>query len=387
MAVDVYSFFVNCGNTCLVLDRDRGLAVIIDAGYGDTLVLKNGNSFFAQQEIGRYSADIAWVIQAVQMLCLGFAKILIVLTHPHKDHYNLLTRIISGFEPESQMFFVMGGTDSRLDRNMYYYPGHISKSRLPVGDYPYYTIVDFNEYISLIWSRNAAAINDLNPIFDVNSQFFQQALVNFCGANCISFRRTGGKTSHVHGKNIMVKYLTSGQNILVFMGDAIWDNNTSPAILAELRRNIISWYQIPHHGSSTDYSNIWTENLNDVSEYAVLSSLYGKYNGIPYAPLIERVCTTRPNPPGDLICADSGDSSIIGFNTIPFLQGYINIPVYRTPFERFLHNLRQLYVVGVFPAQLPLKSTQTEARLIFQNSIPPAPSDSNIQGYVHYAFN
>lgn len=308
MTVHVFSFFVGFGSACLVVDTNNRLAILIDAGTTGLLFSyqsKNSNT----PKI--YSADIDQIIDGIitGLRTTSVAKLMVVITHGHEDHYSFIQRTVNNIKlvwPELPVIFILGGMfgtfsapamSSRFSGTRK--PRFILGNILKFGQLgPVFSVVTECEqtvanncYQQFSEEDKTEFRTHANP---VTADVAQKAINNFCGKELVEIFRCSEAENpdFINEKGIIIVYHFEDQRrVLVFMGDAPYDNNNLAAgRLSTISQNkTVAWYQIPHHGSDHHKEFKWLSNITGVMEYAMLSVMKGTHRGLPSGPALQAV--------------------------------------------------------------------------------------------------
>lgn len=332
----VYSYNVGFGNACLY--RYNNLAVLIDAGsinYGDADVLK------AQQDI---------INNILEVLSEG-GKLLVIITHPHVDHFNFVQAILSplgnvGSIPDRILVFT-GGVLVHLIVERFYEEDGVESitcgqsllEYLSVQGFQYYSIVPSQEKDQI--AQNIAIANPISV------KEALQKLKQFCTVDIKLVRvyDDGCKPDNFfslsrnpNDNTVIVKIKVSYESLLcitfdyyfIFMGDApsigIDDDslknimNNIYSVSAGVLSNVL-YYQASHHGSDRNGEFRWLGCLRAIignfPDNIVFSTLPGYFAGIPNGPSLSEMFNEkfRANTKRKFTAASNIDSkNVIRYN-------------------------------------------------------------------------
>lgn len=306
MTVHVFSFFVGFGSACLVVDTNNRLAILIDAG---TTGLRFSYQSRNSNSPKIYSADIDQIIDGIitGLRTTLVAKLMVMITHGHEDHYSFIQRTVGTIKsiwPELPVIFILGGLFGTFvaPAMSSRYSG-ARKSRFILGNIlkfgqlgPVFSVV--NEYEQTVANNCYQQLSEedktefrthANP---VTADIAQEEINNFCEKELVEIFccSEAENPDSINEKGIIIVYHFKDQRrVLVFMGDAPYNNNDLAAgKLSTISENkTVVWYQIPHHGSNHHGEFEWLSNITGIMEYAMLSVMKGLHRGLPSGPALQ----------------------------------------------------------------------------------------------------
>lgn len=264
-SLHIFIFKVGQGNFCMI--KKGANAVIVDAG---------------SHNVQHYDIVAFTDIQNIFELCLKKAKIkAIIITHADEDHYNFLSSLKEYLD--SDCFFVIGGTEAHKNTILstlsldcdYDCKSCLSSFNLVFeGRNPSLEDSGIERKKVLVVEKR---LNDLIP----NGSF--QFLIPLQ-----SIKEESPKNDY----SLVFKF-TYGGNSILFTGDATGNTYNvyfpKTAKVAEIKkRNIavlkeINLFVIPHHGSDTDNSPIWSDVIIKYNQTTLVGAIVSVGLDSPYS--------------------------------------------------------------------------------------------------------
>lgn len=260
----------------------------IDVGQGDSTLIECPNGRHILVDAGSTTDPQEEEIRAYLLDRLGEDQPVIdtlVITHPDKDHYNLIPDLLEDIEI-----------------------GHLYR----VGAVKDYTSKDFKTWLNAFPKEKTTVLK----VDDVDTEETPNADIT-CGAAKIWVLAASVKaTKSASNAKSIVLMIRYGEFEAILTGDATFD--TEKAILS---RYEASWLDVDllklgHHGSrATSTSQQWVDTLKP--EYAVVSAGYENSYGHPQQEVINRVAGATIDAPGHAMRTVSGTKGSYKYHDDP----------------------------------------------------------------------
>ncbi len=269
----------------------------IDMGQGDCTIISLPNNRVVVVDCGSSAALDEDIFEKAQQLLASWAKgksIDVILTHPDKDHYNKIRRLVSEVKPSIMVGNLYFSRSQSNNSPLGYYKEDALGKNLRLLGLPRLVevTINTNKNSQTIWINFFDYKDGISTPLTSNNLVLYQGTTTKGKAWSLSIIagnvQTTSKTPSIQSNCVsLITLVTLGSEKLLLMGDATSETMGYLYDKQSQEINNVSIFQVPHHGSDGSMPTDVFKNLVDPESLRISVGLLSNGYKLPRYTVID----------------------------------------------------------------------------------------------------